>query len=201
MLAKLKNLGGFQIFLTLSCADMRWEENFAAILRDQGLNIIYSVIKDEEGHHITKIEVKFHKDGKPVTKLLKKYLEEEAKTSLHELIRGNVLLATRYFNDRVKKFINIVVMGTNNPMFVNYHTEKVEFQDRGAGHIHGTLWLKLNMIERLVKLENGELALGNKQDLNTSDKGHPEYSTENYQEQIGENETGPFKGITSASIS
>ena len=129
------------------------------------------------------------------------YLEEKAKTSLPELIIGNFHLATRYFNNRVKKFINIVVMGTNNPMFVNYHTEKVEFQDRGAGHIHGTLWLKLNMIERLVKLENGELALGNKQDLNTSDKGHPEYSTENYQEQIGENETGPFKGITSASIS
>ena len=124
--------------------------------------MIYLVIKDAEGHHNTKIEGKFHKDGQPITKLLKEYLEEEAKTSLHELIRGNLLLATRYFNDRVKKFINIVVMGTNNPMFVNYHTEKVEFQDRGAGHIHGTLWLKLNMIERLVKLENGELALGNK---------------------------------------
>ena len=32
MLAKLENLGGFQIFFTLSCAEMRWEENFAAIL-------------------------------------------------------------------------------------------------------------------------------------------------------------------------
>ena len=145
--------------------------------------MIYSVI--------TKIEVKFHKDGQPITKLLKEYLEEEAKTSIHELIRGNVLLATRYFNDRVKKFINIVVMGTNNPMFVNYHTEKVEFQDRGAGHIHGPLWLKLNMIERLVKLDNGELALGNKHDSDTSDKEYLENSTQNEKEHISkENETG-----------
>ena len=35
MLAKLENLGSFQLFFTLSCADMRWKENFAAILRDQ----------------------------------------------------------------------------------------------------------------------------------------------------------------------
>ena len=167
MLAKLENLGSFQLFFTLSCADLRWEENFAAILRDQGLNLIYSVVPDEEGHHITKIEVQFHKGGELITRSLKKYLEEEGKTSLHELIRGNVLLATRYFNDRVKKFMNIIVMGSNNPMFVKYHPEKVEFQDRGAGHIHGTLWLRLNMIERLIKLENGELALGRKQGSDT----------------------------------
>ena len=43
MLAKLENLGSFQFFFTLSCADMRWEENFAAILRDEGLNMIYTV--------------------------------------------------------------------------------------------------------------------------------------------------------------
>ena len=42
--------------------------------------------------------------------------------SLHELIRGNVLLATRYFNQRVKKFFNKIVMGKNNPMNVEYYT-------------------------------------------------------------------------------
>ena len=62
-IAKLENLGAFQLFFTLSCADMRWEENFAAILRDQGLNIHYSVTPDKHGHSATKIEVEFHKDG------------------------------------------------------------------------------------------------------------------------------------------
>ena len=143
MLAKLENLGSFQLFFSLSCADMRWKENFAAILRDQGLNLTYSVIPDEHGHYATKIEVEFQNDGKYTKKDINQYLSEEVDSSLHEIIRGNVLLATRYFNDRVKKFMDIVVMGDNNPMMVEYFTYKVEFQDRGAGHIHGTLWLKL----------------------------------------------------------
>ena len=41
-------------------------------------------------------------------------------------------------------------MGKNNPMHVMYYTYKVEFEDRGAGHIHGTLWLGLDDIENLV---------------------------------------------------
>ena len=63
MIANLENLGAFQLFFTLSCADLRWEENFAAILRDQGLNLIYSVIQDEDGYPATRIQVGFKKDG------------------------------------------------------------------------------------------------------------------------------------------
>ena len=63
MIAKLENLGGFQIFYTLSCADLRWEENFAAILRDKGLNLTYSIVIDENGFADTKIDVTFMKDG------------------------------------------------------------------------------------------------------------------------------------------
>ena len=44
-------------------------------------------------------------------------------------------------------------MGANNPMHVKNYTYKVEFQDRGAGHIHGTLWLRLDKIEN-TKLES-----------------------------------------------
>ena len=77
MLAKLENLGSFQLFFTLSCADMRWKENFAAILRDQGLNLSFSVIPDERGHYDTKIMVEFQKDGKLTKKDIKQYLTEE----------------------------------------------------------------------------------------------------------------------------
>ena len=92
MLAKLENLGSFQLFFTLRCADMRWQENFAAVLRDQGLNITYMVIPDECGHYTTKIEVEFQKDGKSIKKDITKYLKDEVNSSLHEVIRGNVLL-------------------------------------------------------------------------------------------------------------
>ena len=77
---------------------MRWKENFAAILRDQGLNLSYSVVPDDQGHYDTEIMVEFNKDGKLTKKDIKKYLAEEVNSSLHEIIRGNVFLATRYFN-------------------------------------------------------------------------------------------------------
>jgi hypothetical protein len=43
---------------------MPCKENFAAVLRDQGFNLTYSVIPEEHGHYDTKIVVEFQKDGK-----------------------------------------------------------------------------------------------------------------------------------------
>ena len=77
--------------------------------------------------------------------------------------------------------MDLIVMGDNNPMMVEYFSYKVEFQERGAGHIHGTLWLKLNMIERLIRKDNNDLVLGD----------------ECPQEEDGESKK-PFKGICSA---
>ena len=42
MLAKLENFGPFHLFFTLSCGDMRWEENFTSILREKGWKIIWN---------------------------------------------------------------------------------------------------------------------------------------------------------------
>ena len=90
------------------------------------------------------------KDGMKRKQDLKQYIDMGLKSSLHELIRGNVLLATPHFNQRVKKFFSTIVMGRNNPMNVEYYTYKVEFQERGAGHIQRTLWLNLEKLEELV---------------------------------------------------
>ena len=38
-------------------------------------------------------------------------------------------------------------MGKNNPMHVKHISYRVEFQGRGAAHIHGTLWLDIKEIE------------------------------------------------------
>jgi hypothetical protein len=154
MLAKLDNLGPFQLFFTLSCADMRWDENFAAILLERGLETKYSIGPDEEGNWDTVVEGRV-KGGK--WKLLKQFIKEDVEESLHELVRGNVLTATRYFQHRVKNFIDKVMMGKNNPMCASYYTYKVEFQDRGAGHIHGTLWLRLDDLEDMHRGDDGEL--------------------------------------------
>ena len=153
MIAKLDNLGPFHLFFTLSCADMRWDENFASILHEKGVDVKYSVRPDDEDNWDTIVEAK--RTGGDKYKPIKQFIEEDIEESLHELIRGNVLSATRYFQQRVKHFIKKVAMGANNPMHVKNYTYKVEFQDRGAGHIHGTLWLRLDKIEKMVRKVDG----------------------------------------------
>ena len=112
---------------------MRWNENFAAILLERGYEIDYTQTHIlEDGSSETNIRARVKgQEWKPI----KKFIEENLEESIHELVRGNVLTATRYFEHRVKQFINKVMMGKNNPMHVKYYTYKVEFQDRGAGHI------------------------------------------------------------------
>ena len=68
MLAKLDNLGPFQFFFTLSCADMRWDENFSTILRKLGKTIEYEVKEDG-------MEKTFVKDGDNSIEL-SEYLEK-----------------------------------------------------------------------------------------------------------------------------
>ena len=81
-------------------------------------------------------------------------------------------------------------MGDNNPMMVEYYTYKVEFQDRGAGHIHGTLWLKLEMIG-LNRRHDDKLVLGEERTDN-EDMEHEDT------EENDRKHCRPFKGISSA---
>ena len=62
--AKLDNFGPFQFFFTLSCADLRWDENFGAILRAKGYMIKYQIEEDSDGNPMTAIYVEHEKDGK-----------------------------------------------------------------------------------------------------------------------------------------
>ena len=140
MLAKLDNLGPFQFFFTLSCADMRWDENLSSILRKLGRRIEYEV-------HSDGTETTWVKHGKDSKMELREYLETIVSTSLHEMIRRNVFIATQNYQHRVKAFITNIIEDKHNPMHVEYWSTKVEFQGRGAGHNHGTLWVDMNKME------------------------------------------------------
>ena len=74
------------------------------------------------------------------------------------------------------------MMGGGNPMMVEYYSYKTEFQDRGAGHIHGVLWIKLHKIEELCKFKDGSLRL----------------MTEKEKEETKGEFKQPFKGIKSS---
>ena len=140
MLAKLDNLGPFQFFFTLSCADMRWNENFSAILRKLGVRIEYEVLPDGS-------EKTWVKDKNDQLVELREYLEQNIDSSLHEMIRTHIFIATRNYNNRVKAFIRDIITDKNNPMHVKYWSTKVEFQGRGAAHNHRTIWVDMKKME------------------------------------------------------
>jgi hypothetical protein len=140
LIAKQEQLGPFQIFFTLSCADKRWRETFATILAQKGHKVTYiSKNQDFKSHCISEGQITI--DDMPI----EDFLEKE---SLHELIKNDVLTITRIFDHRVRMFINHIVMGKNNVMKVVFYNYRVEFQARGMGHIHGVLWCDLTEIER-----------------------------------------------------
>ena len=144
MIARLENLGPFHWFFTLSCADQKWDENFSSLLRDRDIDIEYEVSDSDGSGHTW---VNFIQDGIKKKISLRQYLEEEVDESKHELIRTNVLNATRNFQHRVNAFVKHMILGKDNPMKVKDLSYKVEFQGRGAGHIHGVLWSKISSFE------------------------------------------------------
>jgi hypothetical protein len=138
LIARLENLGPFTSFFTLSCADKRWNENFTTFLQNHNLTYVI-----EDGRE------KCFVDEIPLDEFLEK------NESRHEFIRKNILTATLNFNNRVQEFIKHIIMNPKGDMCVQYYNYRVEFQMRGAGHIHGTLWidwkeLRKNMEERMT---------------------------------------------------
>ena len=110
--------------------------------------IWYSWQNDDDGYLVSKLKICYIKDGKNLKMNIKQYIGQELDISHHELLSWHVLIATRYFNHKVKKHFTTIVMGWNNHMCVKHHTYKAEFQEKGAGHIHGTLRLDLKEMEK-----------------------------------------------------
>ena len=154
MLAKLDNFGPFQLFFTLSCADKRWNTNFATILLERGYEIRFQCDQKKEDFEVTVKARQQDKEWKP----LEKFLKEDIQESLHELIRGNVVTATRFFHHRVKAFLSSIVLNSSSPFCVLYYSYKVEFQERGAAHVHGVLWLNSRKLEQVVNIDGRLLA-------------------------------------------
>ena len=80
----------------------------------------------------------------------KEHMKTNMKGSKAQLIRDNVLTATRVFDKKVKTFIKTIVMGRDNPMHILLYTYRVEFQQRGAAHVHGVLWMNMTKLEKTI---------------------------------------------------
>ena len=124
MLAKLYNCGPFHLFFTLSGGDMRSNKNFVSILIEKGWKIIFhEQTQDTTVNEVVEVELK---DGS--IKPLESFLKEDADEIIHEMIRLNVLTATRNFVHRVRSFKTEIMMRTNNPLNIHKFIWMVEYQ-------------------------------------------------------------------------
>ena len=116
--------------------------------------MLYFIEQDEEENWCIRIQGRKENDRnwKDIEELI-----EELGDSKHEILRGNVVNATRFFQHRVKQFLSKIVLHKDNPMNVYLYSYRVEFQQRGAGHIHGTLWIQLKNLEKLSRNSCGRL--------------------------------------------
>ena len=112
--AMIRQLGIPTFFITFSAADRRWMEIDNAILISQGKRPMTA----EQHQNMT--------------------WEEHC-----EIIMSNPTIAARMFQQRVKTFINNVILSPANPIGeVEDYFYRTEFQQRGWPHIHMIAWVK-----------------------------------------------------------
>ena len=145
MIAALEQLGPFHIFFTLSCADKRWTENFTTILALKGHTISY--VPSASSSDMTFSEDHIYLDNIPLEEFL-------SNVDVNDLVRSHILLITRNFDQRVKLFKSHILLGKNNPLPVQFYRWRIEFQLRGAAHVHGVLWLNFDCIENFKNVKN-----------------------------------------------
>ena len=102
----------------------------------------------------------------------------EKNESKHEFIRKNILTATLNFNNRVQEFIKHIIMNTEGEMCVEYYNYRVEFQMRGAGHIHGTLWIDWNELKKKMGAETVDLVVKGFRNIKDERFGSEEHRNE-----------------------
>ena len=124
LIAKVKQLGPFQVFFTISCAEMRWSEIFVSILRRKGYKVEFE--EDEHGNWNGDDE-KISVEGVPLWEFV-----DSMEESKNDLLKNCTVLLTRHFDGRIRSFIKHILMGNGKDRVpFDYYTYRVEMQARG----------------------------------------------------------------------
>ena len=111
VLAMVKNLGVPSWFMTLSCADLRWNDLF---------------------HILSKI------NGDQMTDDQIENLSYDQKCSMLNL---NPVIVAKHFQHRVESFVKHVLLSSVKPIGeIIYYALRIEFQMRGSPHLHALIW-------------------------------------------------------------
>ena len=115
MYSRLDNYGPFNVFFTVSCADYRWQENLTAVLREKGIGVRCNVNVDDQTEEY---EV-FTEDYGWIP--MEVYKEEIMDETLHEVVRRNVVTATRNYQQRVNALMKNIILHPSNPLSVKHN--------------------------------------------------------------------------------
>ena len=103
---KYDNFGPLQVFWTISCADIRWRSNLTGALRelDSDWEAEFTLHTGVGQYQEVEIIISFTEEGQRKSKPIHIFLRENVSESKHEIIRKNVVTATRIFDHRMKPF-------------------------------------------------------------------------------------------------
>ena len=140
LFARVAQLGPFQIFFTLSCAEQCWSDMICNILKAEykDLKIEYG---NEDGWNGDDDLIKVNGEK------LWDFVEQMPK-SKYELMKDHIVLATRLFDRRVRSFVKNILMGPGeDKVEIEHYSYRVEFQARGMPHVHGVAWISQKYLE------------------------------------------------------
>ena len=117
VMALLRQKGSPSLFVTLSCAEYSWE------------GLLKEIMEASYGRTVTESEI-----------------EKLTIPERNKLISENVVQSTLHFQKRIEKVIKLMTfpkfLDDECPYSVSSYYYRVEFQQRGAPHIHCLLWLE-----------------------------------------------------------
>ena len=117
LMAHLRQNGCPSVFLTLSCAEFDWPE------------LLKEIVETVQRQKVTD-----------------EYIEGLSKAAKNKIISENVVQSTLHFQKRIDKLFSIMqddfFDGKEDTYHVSSYFYRIEFQQRGAPHLHSLLWLK-----------------------------------------------------------
>jgi hypothetical protein len=117
LMALLRQNGCPSVFLTLSCAEFDWPELLKEIIE----TVQRRKVSDE-------------------------YIANLSQSAKNKIISENVVQSTLHFQKRMDKLFHLMkddfFDGTKDVYHVSSYFYRIEFQQRGAPHLHSLLWLK-----------------------------------------------------------
>ena len=113
VIAMIKQLGAPSWWMTLSCADLRWNE-------------IYKILSKLKGREMTDDVIAAMS------------YDEKCK-----VLNSNPVVVAKHFQFHLEILLKDLILSTSNPIGkVQYYAIRIEFQFRGSPHAHCFIWVK-----------------------------------------------------------